>query len=150
MEMHYKEITEENFNKINHHLLFENTLSGRSFGIISNDNFSYKFSWQSDVIKPEINNIKDDVYSIGIDLNYVILDFVKNQILFSVNLNSFFIKSFVRNNIVYVIAETEVYLISVKNYNVIKSIDLPDVFEDILFEVDTTIIRCFGDEEIHI
>ncbi|WP_326981989.1 hypothetical protein VUJ46_17420 [Chryseobacterium sp. MYb264] len=150
MEVHFKEITEENFNKVNYHLLFENTLSGRSFGIISNDNFNYKFSWQSDIVKPEINNIEDDIYSVGIDLNYVILDLVTNKILLNVNLNSFFIKSLVRNNIVYMIAETEVYLISAKNYNVIKSVDLPDVFEDIIFESDTAIIKCFGDEEIYI
>lgn len=150
MEMNFKEITEESFNKITCPLLFENTLSDRSFGIISNDNFNYKFSWQSEITKPEINNIEDNIYSIGIDLNYVILDFVQNQILLNISLNSFFIKSLVRNNIVYMIAETEIYLISGKNYNVIKSVDLPDIFEEIIFEEDVTVVKYFGDEEIYI
>jgi len=146
MNVNFKEISEESFTKLNYNFLFENKLSERAFGVISNDNYFYKFSWQSDTIKPEILTVKETFCTVGIDLNYAILDFIKNCVILDIDLNSFFIKSLVHNEIIYIISETEIYLVSVQNFNVLKTIDLPDIFEEIIFESDKFIIKYYDGE----
>ncbi|WP_419870496.1 hypothetical protein [Chryseobacterium sp. CT-SW4] len=146
MNVNFNEISEESFTKLNYNFLFENKLSERAFGVISNDNYFYKFSWQSDTIKPEILTIKETFCTVGIDLNYAILDFIKNCVILNIDLNSFFIKSLVHNEIIYVISETEIYLVSVQNFNVLQTIDLPDIFEEIIFESDKIIIKYYDGE----
>ncbi len=75
MELEVKRISELDFKKLNIHTLFEDKLTDRIFGVVSNGLFSYKFGWQSDTLNPFILNVKGCFYFIGIDQNLVIFDF---------------------------------------------------------------------------
>ena len=92
-EIFFNEIQEESYLNLSYKFLFENKLAERLFGVISNGRFFYRFSWQSEAIRPEILTVKEGFCSIGIDLNFTVLDFVKNSVVLNIDLNSFFVKS---------------------------------------------------------
>ncbi|MBO4232713.1 hypothetical protein FO675_00060 [Riemerella anatipestifer] len=148
MSLNIKKISEEDYVQLDCRVLFENNLTDRAFGVISNKDKHYKFSWQSDIVQPSIIEIKNNIYSVGIDLNYTIVDFNKNTVLLRIELENFLLKTLIYNNTLYVITELEVYLISIINFSVIEMIDLPDIFIDIVFEEDSVNIKCFGGEKV--
>ncbi|MHA3046233.1 hypothetical protein JSO59_002520 [Riemerella anatipestifer] len=148
MSLNIKKISEEDYVQLDCRVLFENNLTDRAFGVISSKDKHYKFSWQSDIVQPSIIEIKNNIYSVGIDLNYTIVDFNKNTVLLRIELENFLLKTLIYNNTLYVITELEVYLISIINFSVIEMIDLPDIFIDIVFEEDSVNIKCFGGEKV--
>lgn len=146
MEIEVKRISELDFKKLNIHILFEDKLTDRIFGVVSNGLFSYKFGWQSDTLNPFILNVKGCVYLIGIDQNLVIFDFSKGEIILKSSLDYFFYEAKVYEAYIYVITELEILKIDLTTFNIIDKYGLPSYFERIEFKDGVAEIHCLDEE----
>ena len=150
MNIEIKEISESDYNKLKYPVLFENKLTDRVFGIISNGINEYKFSWQSTIIKPKVIDVDDFRCSISIDLVFLIFEFLTGKILLQLTLDYFFYDTKIYNGFIYVITELEIIKISTKDLLVIERFALPDYFENIEFNEEIILVKCVGDEIVNI
>lgn len=150
MNTEIKEISESDYNKLKLPVLFEDQLTERVFGIISNGTNEYKFSWQSTVIKPKIICIDNFRCSIGIDLVFMIFEFLTGKILLQLSLDYFFYDIKIYNGFFYVITELEIIKINTKDLLVFETFALPDYFESIEFNEESILVKCVSDEIVNI
>lgn len=145
MKVEFKAITESDF-KNNHSTLIFNTERSRCYGVIFNKEISFKFGWQSNLIIPKINEISENVYSLGIDLNFVIIDFKKNIIILNLLLDYFFYEAKLYEDFLYVITELSIIKIELVTLKLIETFSLPDFFEGIIFDKNRIEVKCLNDE----
>ena len=145
MKAEFKVITESDFKESESVLLF-NTERPRCYGIIFNEEISFKFGWQSDLITPEINEVSENVYSLGIDLNFAIIDFNKNSIVVNLLFDYFFYQTKLSEDFVYIITELSIIRIELVTLTIIETLYLPDIFKEIVFDKNRIEIKCFNDE----
>lgn len=150
MNVEIKEISESNFNNLELPILFEDKLTDRVFGVISNGVNEYKLSWQSTVSKPKIAVIDNFRCSIGIDLVFVIFEFPTGKILLQHSLDYFFYDIKTYKGFLYVITELEIIKINTKDLLVVETFALPDYFESIEFNEGIVVVKCVGDEVVNI
>ncbi|MXN91055.1 hypothetical protein GR160_07415 [Flavobacterium sp. Sd200] len=148
MKVEFKVITESDFNKMDSELIF-NTERPRCHGIIFNKEISFKFAWQSDLIIPEINEISENVYCLGIDLNFAIIDFKSNLIISNLLLDHFFYGSKVYEDFLYVITELSIIKIELVTFRLIETFHLPDIFKGIVFGKNIVEVKCWNDEIVY-
>jgi hypothetical protein len=148
MKVELKLINEVVFNELNSKTIF-NVERPRCYGILANKDYSYKLGWQSEIVNPKINEISDNVYSIGIDLNFAIIDFEKGNVVLNLPLDYFFYDTKLHNGFIYVITELLIIKINQMTYEIIEKFDLPDFFDEIIFKDDTMEIRCLNDEIVY-
>ncbi len=135
-------ISEENFDQLKCPFIFSRTEFDRSFGIISRGTQMFGISWQSDIVDPVIKQMKPEIYGVGIDLNFVILDFLSNSTIFEIHFDSFFIDCLVFETAVYVVTEMTIFEVCLKNYKLSYQYDLPDIFVNASTENHRLIIKC--------
>jgi hypothetical protein len=145
MKVELKLINEVVFNESNLSTIF-NVARPRCYGILVNKDYSYKLGWQSEIVNPKINEISDNVYSIGIDLNFAIIDFEKGNVVLNLSLDYFFYDTKLQNGFIYVITELLIIKINQMTYEVIEKFSLPDFFNEIIFNNNTIEIKCLNDE----
>lgn len=145
MKVELKLINEVVFNESNLTTIF-NVERPRCYGILVNKDYSYKLEWQSEIVNPKINEISDNVYSIGIDLNFAIIDFEKGNVVLNLPLDYFFYDTKLHNGFIYVITELLIIKINQMTYEVIEKFSLPDFFNKIIFNNNTMEIKCLNDE----
>ncbi|WP_154652532.1 hypothetical protein [Flavobacterium rivuli] len=145
MKVEFKAISESDFRETGSILLF-NTERPRCYGIIFNEEISFKFGWQSDLITPEINEVSENVYSLGIDLNFAIIDFNKNSIVTNLLLDYFFYLTKLYEDYLYVITELSIIRIELVTFTIIETLYLPDIFKEIVFDKNRIEVKCFNDE----
>jgi len=150
MDSMLQQITENDFLESNALTLFSEYKTSRNFGIFTFNNNSYKLSWQSDVSKPIITQITDNIYSIGIDLNFAIIDFKSNQILLNLDFFSFYYYTKLLDNFIYIVTELEIIKVDTMNFKVVKIISLPDIFREMTVLDDKIVIQCFDDRIVEI
>lgn len=150
MEIQIKQISKNEFYELNCYTLFEDKLTDRVFGVITDGIYTCKFGWQSDTLKPFLLNISEGVYLIGIDQNLIIFDFIKKKEVLKSSLDYFFYEAVVDKEHIYAITELEILKIGLTSYEVIERYELPDYFEKIEFKESSTEIYCVGDEKITI
>lgn len=141
MKVIIKEISETDFKKINLPILFDNELFDRVFGIIFHKRNVFKIGWQSTIVKPIISSITTNIYSIGIDLNFVIFNLSEEKILQKMNLNYFFYDTKIYNDFLYIITELEIIKINILDLKVNQKYTLTDYFESIEFIEDNAIVK---------
>ncbi|KQT27029.1 hypothetical protein ASG22_20450 [Chryseobacterium sp. Leaf405] len=88
-----KEISEINYRKSNFQILFEDKQVDKMFAIVSNDIYGFKFGWQSTIVKPVEKEVSSEIYAIGIDQNFIIIDLslVSIRLRLELELNYFFL-----------------------------------------------------------
>lgn len=150
MDSMLQQITENDFLESNALILFSEYKTSRNFGIFSFNDNSYKLSWQSDVSKPIITQITDNIYSIGIDLNFAIVDFKSNKILLNLDFFSFYYYTKLLDNFIYIVTELEIIKVDTMNFKVVEIIALPDIFREMTVLDDKIIIQCFDDRIVEI
>ncbi len=150
MNISIKEISELEFKKLNIPVLFEDESMDRAFGVISDGKNEYKLGWQSDNIKPIIKWINTVLYSIGIDLTFVLFEFNTGRILQKLSLNYFFYDTEIYNESLYVITELEIVKINITDLAIVETFSLPNFFESIEFNEGIVAVKCVGDEVINI
>lgn len=150
MRVSIKEISETYFNNSRIPVLFEDKLTDRVFGIISNGVNEYKFGWQSTLIKPIIKFIDSSYCSIGIDLIFVIFDFNTGEVLKKLSLNYYFYDTKIFNDSIYVITQLEIIKITIIDLTIIDTYSLTDYFESIEFNEGNIVVKCIDGEVINI
>lgn len=148
MKVEFKAIVESEFKKIDSALIF-NTERSRCYGIIFNEELSFKFGWQSDLIIPEISRMSENVYSVGIDLNFTIIDFKENIIISNLLLDYFFYETKLHDDFLYIITELSIIKIELITFRLIETLYLPDIFVEIKFDNDRMQVKCFNDEIVY-
>ncbi|MBV4357148.1 hypothetical protein [Pinibacter aurantiacus] len=144
MEVVFKEISETEFLTQQITVLFTNKNGNRKFGIVSLSNRSYKFSWQSDLIEPVITKIADSICAVGVDQHFVIIDFEQNKLLLDLSLFYNFYDTKIWEEQIFVCTELEVLVVDKVAFRIVRSIDLPDFFERLVFEDKKIRIVCMG------
>ena len=94
-------------------------------------NFYAKIAWSSDLLQPEFLKIYPKVYAIGIDQNFAIYDFRKKYRIMCLDLMYLFCEMVMYDKKIFVATELEVFVIDIKQYEVIKTISLPDTYNKI-------------------
>ncbi len=144
MTIDIKEISEDNFNKINIPILFSNSKTNKRFKIISDNNYAFKLAWQSDTIECCIKEIDDGIYAIGVDQNFIIVNFRINDIILKLELTYFFCDLKIHHDVIYLATELEVILISKITFKIISNYELPDFFENINFNEKNIEVKYIG------
>ncbi|HWV71201.1 MAG TPA: hypothetical protein VN040_05780, partial [Pseudosphingobacterium sp.] len=105
METSIKEISESEFKELNIPVLFEDKLTDRAFGVVSDGKNEYKLGWQSQNIKPVTKWINLVLCSIGIDLTFVIFEYTTGKILQKLSLDYYFFDTKISDGAIYVITQ---------------------------------------------
>lgn len=119
------------------------------FAMICNDTHSFKFAWNSD-IEPIVKEIISNVYGIGIDQHFSIIDFNSGNILLNLNLFYNFYNIEGLRNFILVITELEIIKINLTGFVVTKTYALPEYFEGIEFKEGSIAVKCINGEVINI
>lgn len=145
MKVQFKAINESDFKEWDSRVIFK-TEHPRCYGMIGNENYSFKFGWQSDIIIPKVNQILESTYSVGIDLNFAIIDFKKGTIVFNLLLDYFFYEMKLHEDFLYVITELSIIKIELVTFRIIETFSLPDFFEEIIFDKNRIEVKCSNNE----
>lgn len=143
-------ITENDFISLNCKLLFGDNKTNRMFAKISKLDTCYKFAWQSDLINPSVFAVNNDIYCIGVDLNFVIIDFNTNTILLNLQLDYFYYDVFIANNHIFVITELEVLKINIEKFKIINKFGLPEFYQSSTISDELIEISCINGEIVKI
>lgn len=141
MNLTLQNISKIEFNNLNVPIIFDDVMCARCFAVLSNSQYTFKFSWRSDLIMPEIMEVGAGIYSLGIDQNISIIDFNTNIILLNLELTYFFYEVVVLN-FIYVITELELLRIDKHSFNVVEEIGLPDIFVEMSVHNNKMEIKC--------
>lgn len=148
MKVEFKAINESDFKVSDSEVIF-NTEHSRCHGIVFNEEISFKFGWQSELIIPKVDLISEGVYSLGIDLNFAVIDFEKNKIVFDLLLDYFFYEIKVQKDFLYVITALSIFKIELGTFRIIETFLLPDFFEQIIFDKKRIEVKCSNNEIAH-
>ena len=152
MEFKINEITEADYNSLDAKELI------KADGLIQYNHFikviacqqSFKLCWQSDSIFPDIYKIDDNIFFIGIDLDFLIFDLLDSKAKLSVKLDSYYIEHLLFDKILIVITELDIYMINTQSIVIDSVIHLPDVFSHIEFDNYIARVSCMEDSKIDI
>jgi len=128
--------------------LFAENKANKCFAKISNGIISYQLAWQSDLLKPIVLNIKQEIYCIGIDQYFCVIDFTRINILLNLKLMYNFYDVKIFQDWIFVICELEIIKINKDNLNIEDEFGLPDFFEKMDFENNLIKIKCLNNNYI--
>lgn len=111
-------------------LLFESKDFSQAFGEIALNKVKFKLSWESDLLMPHVLKMDRDIYCVGIDQNFAVVNMRSNEVLFSILLNEYFMTATVVDSNIFVASELQVIALSMKTFTVEKVINLPEIFSD--------------------
>ena len=144
----FNKITEEKFNRSAFTELFNDKLTSRCWGTITNGVNGFKFGWQSDLLEPLITEADTNIYTIGIDQNFVIADLNKGKVLLSLNLTYNFFTTVLFKGNIFVCTELEIIQVTQNDFKILSSYPLPDFFEELILSDDSIKVKCFEQDLI--
>ncbi|MBN2443992.1 MAG: hypothetical protein JXJ04_21700 [Spirochaetales bacterium] len=141
MEIIKRDISEEEFYKLNYPILFENGKYNKRFGVLTIQNDNYAFAWRSELIEPVILKANSYTVCVGVDQNCTLIDVNKKLIeRFNLLYNLFDIKLF--NDIILIITELEIISVHTIDFKKSNSHPLPDLFEEIIIDNKQITVKC--------
>jgi hypothetical protein len=139
-------ISESEYEQSVYPVLFEEE-NNRVYATIS-DNTGFKFAWQSDKIKPCLVKVNANVFALGADTNFAIIDLFSQKIILKIQLDCFLYDIKIIENFLHVITELEIVTIDLFDYEIIKRYDLPDILETIEIMDTGILINCMDGQII--
>lgn len=127
--------------------IFSNDENSTCFAFLSFDNIKFKVNWQSDLIEPSVIDIGSELIAVGIDLSFALINRTSGQITYKVDLDYFFVESFVLNNDVLVITELGVLKIDLNNFYS-RYYALPDSYHEYEINNGSIEITCENGEVV--
>lgn len=143
-----KIISETEYKQLQYPILFCDEQTDRSFAILSFQEDNYKIAWQSNNITPCIVKIQENIFAIGVDQNFIIMDFKLQKIRLKYKLDYFVYDIQLYEDFIYVITELEILKIKIETMTLISRNELPDFLENIKFEDKQIIIECMNGKVI--
>jgi hypothetical protein len=102
------------------------------------------------MVQPEITEIFSNVYAIGIDQNFAIIDFTDGKVLLKLEFTyNFYTVQFIDDKF-FAITELELIQIDKYTFKVLKEYPFPDFFQEMKQVGDHIEIKCAGDINIEI
>jgi hypothetical protein len=151
MNINISELSKVEYKNLNYQILFDCEAIDRCFGVITNERFNFKFAWQSDNIKPFVLLHNKNICLLGIDQNFVVIDFSKGTVNFNTTLDYFFYDAKIFNDFLYIITELEILKLDLLKYNHVEKSILPNYFKKINFKDNGDAeIECLGSEMVMI
>jgi hypothetical protein len=150
MDAYLKNVNNTEFYTIPGQVIFNDEMTSRKYGLLTNNKLNFKFSWQSDLVTPQVIKISNDTYGIGIDQHFAILDFKLNHIALNKELIYPFLVAEIFHKDIMVCTEMEIVKVDGNSFIVKGIIALPDIFEDIEFVNDRLVITCAGNIQIEL
>lgn len=134
--MIYKTIGEEVFKTLNcPEIKFDENSS--CFAVLFNDKL--KISWFGEFIKPQIENINNDLLILGANLKFIVYSLSELKIKFEINFQSFFSEFKILDQVIIIASQLDVYIIAKESFEILYQIPLMD-FYDSMFIKDRKII----------
>ncbi|MDP4272426.1 MAG: hypothetical protein Q8909_20235 [Bacteroidota bacterium] len=146
MNIEFKKIAKIDYETLNCVTLFDDNTIDRAFGVISDGLINYKLGWQSDILKPKMLNIVDQIYLVGVDQNLAIFDFINGEIVLKLYLDYFFYDAILYNDSILIINELELIKVDSRSFDIIETYGLPDFVEKIEFKDGMIEIHCYEDQ----
>jgi hypothetical protein len=138
-------LSKAGFNETSAEVLF-NSDNARAFGVFEAQSCKFKLDWESDLIIPEVYDLGNEFYTIGIDQNFAIVDVGKCAVKLSVKLGYFYVETIVVDETIFVITELAIIKISKVSLQILKIEALPDIYQECLsYKNGILQIKCFGD-----
>jgi hypothetical protein len=137
-------IDSKKFNESNDKIIFYNQKTSSCFAEIIHNDYTYKIDWNSSLLKPQIVELGSNIYSIGIDQNFAIIDFSSNQIILNLELSYFFYEVKIYKERIYICTELEILVLNNFSFETLRKIPLPDFYKEINFEDNFEIITCIN------
>ncbi|MCX6317426.1 MAG: hypothetical protein NTW29_09065 [Bacteroidetes bacterium] len=146
LEVSINKISEFDYTNLDIPFLFEDRFADRSFALVICNSFKFKIGWQSDIVEPEINIFNSSLFTIGIDLNFVIIESASGRILKKLSLNYYFIETRAFGGAILLITQLEIFRINISDLTIEESYYLPDFFESIELYETVFFVKCIGGE----
>lgn len=142
-------ISESEYKQSVYPALFEDEdIYNRMYAAISENNRGYKFAWQSDGIKPCVFEIRKNIFALGVDTNFAIVDLYTGRINMKICLNYFLFDIKIISDFLYVITELEIIKIDKNQYEIVTRYDLPDIFETIEMKDNIIFVKCMDGQSV--
>ena len=143
--MRLSKIPEEVYCKLEVLEVFSNKLYAHSFGEISDIVGNCKFAWQSTIVEPQIIELSEFTYAIGIDQNFAIVNLSNKYINVNVYTDSCIVSIIKVKGCILVCTQLEVFKYNNGgSYELLSSTDLPEFFEDAIITDDKIAIKTYG------
>ena len=142
------EISKVDFDLHNMITLFDENKANKCYAIILNGLVGYQFAWQSELLKPLLLKLDNEIYCIGIDQHFCILDFNKRDILLNINLMYNFYDILIFHDWIFVISELEIIKINKYNLDIVSEFGLPDYYEKMEFINNEIRVGCLNGNQI--
>ena len=142
MEVNYNKLNEIEFANLDFPILFNDNLYSKCYGTLFSNLLGFKFGWRSELLDPIVQQIDENIYTIGIDQNFTIIDFNNNTVGLNMNLLYNFHDLLNSKTHIAICTELEVILVNKLKYNIDQIIELPDFFEEGRIEEGRIIITC--------
>ncbi|TDX08376.1 hypothetical protein [Flavobacterium sp. S87F.05.LMB.W.Kidney.N] len=150
MNIKFERIKRAEFkNKQNSIVLFEKT-SDDNFGEIQWNGCVFQFGWRGDFILPVVKEIDLMRFGLGVDFNFVIVDIVKKEIIYKIELDDYFINFIVKGNVIYIASELKVIQLEIDNFEILNEFYLPEIFDDFVITNDSIIASCIDNQTINL
>lgn len=150
MEVRLKRISEAEFHNLHVPILFDDKVTGRCFGVVTNGDQSFGLAWQSTMTQPILSEVGQGVFCIGIDQNFAVMDFSNNSVPLRLTLFYNFYNTQLYKESIFVITELEIIKIDRTTFKVMGEYALPEYFEEITIGDDSLEVKCVDGRHIQI
>ena len=139
-----KYITELEFIDTDIPLLFQEkeSIFNRKFALLNFDKSSFKIAWQSDSIEPEIVKISANIYSVGVDQNFAVIDVTDGSIILKLELFYFFYSVYKLLNRIFIVTELEIIELNALTFQVLAEFALPEIFSEFSLNGSNIEVKC--------
>ncbi len=136
--MIYKTIGKEVFKKLNCPEIKVDENSS-CFAVLFNDKL--KISWFGEFIKPQIENINNDLLILGANLKFIVYSLSESKIKFEINFQSFFSEFKILDQVIIIASQLDVYIIAKESFEILYQIPLMDFYDSMFFRNREIIIQ---------
>lgn len=143
-----KKIDKIEFNLLDIPALLNEDKGNKCYAIVSNGILNYKIAWQSDLLSPLILKISNNIYCIGIDQFFYVVDFSKYNILLNLKLAYYFYDVKIFQKWIFVITELEIIRVNNDTFIIENEYSLPDFYERISFLDNSIKVKCLNVDQL--
>jgi len=135
-------ISEEYFLALDAPGLFYDGRMKQCFGLVEYGALAWGLAWSSELVAPVITQISQSIHSVGIDLNFAILDLAAGAVLYQRVLDYWYFRTIVLGGYILIIHELGIVQVDMATFTEVAEWPLPDIFEDIKADGTGMVVTC--------
>ena len=132
------------YKRLNYDSVFKdcNIDSYQIYGKIMEGDSYAKIAWSSDLLLPQFIEIFPKIFAIGIDQDFAIYDFDSKRRIMYLDLKFLFCEMIIFEKKILIATELEVIIIDTRQYKVINTIPLQEIYEKMKINCGKVEIYC--------